>query len=105
MALMGTGIASGENRALEAAQSAIASPLLEDLSIQGARGVIINFTASSELTLHEMDQAATLIQEEAHEDVEVITGFVLDDSLGEDCLYEKEWIEYYLEGETCLIPA
>ncbi|MCK5681288.1 cell division protein FtsZ [bacterium] len=84
MALMGTGIASGENRALEAAQSAIASPLLEDLSIQGARGVIINFTASSELTLHEMDQAATLIQEEAHEDVEVITGFVLDDSLGED---------------------
>jgi cell division protein FtsZ len=83
MALMGTGIASGENRAIEAAQSAIASPLLEDLSIQGARGVIINFTAASELTLHEMDQAASLIQEETHEDAEVIFGVVLDDSLGE----------------------
>ncbi len=83
MALMGTGIASGENRAIEAAQSAIASPLLEDLSIQGARGVIINFTAASELTLHEMDEAASLIQEETHEDAEVIFGVVLDDSLGD----------------------
>ncbi len=83
MALMGTGIANGENRAIEAAQSAIASPLLEDLSIQGARGVIINFTAASELTLHEMDQAASLIQEETHEDAEVIFGVVLDDSLGD----------------------
>ncbi len=84
MALMGTGMASGEHRALEAAQLAIASPLLEDLSIQGARGVIINFTAASELTLHEMDEAASLIQEETHEDAEVIFGVVLDDSLGDN---------------------
>jgi cell division protein FtsZ len=84
MALMGTGIARGENRAVEAAQLAIASPLLEDLSIQGAKGVIINFTAASELTLHEMDEAASLIQEETDEDAEVIFGVVLDDSLGED---------------------
>ena len=84
MALMGTGIAGGENRALEAAQLAIASPLLEDLSIQGARGIIINFTAASELTLHEMDEAASLIQEETHEDAEVIFGVVLDDSLGDN---------------------
>ncbi len=84
MALMGTGMASGENRALEAAQLAIASPLLEDLSIQGARGVIINFTAASELTLHEIDEAASLIQEETHEDADVIFGVVLDDSLGDN---------------------
>jgi cell division protein FtsZ len=84
MAWMGTGIARGENRAVEAAQLAIASPLLEDLSIQGAKGVIINFTAASELTLHEMDEAASLIQEETDEDAEVIFGVVLDDSLGED---------------------
>ena len=84
MALMGTGMASGEHRAMEAAQLAIASPLLEDLSIQGARGVIINFTAASELTLHEMDEAASLIQEETHEDAEVIFGVVLDDSLGDN---------------------
>jgi cell division protein FtsZ len=83
MALMGTGIASGENRAVEAAQLAIASPLLEDLSIQGARGVIINFTAASELTLYEMDEAANLIQAETHDDAEVIFGVVLDDSLGD----------------------
>ncbi len=83
MALMGTGIASGENRAIEAAQLAIASPLLEDLSIQGAQGVIINFTAAAELTLHEMDEAASLIQEETHEEAEVIFGVVLDDSLGD----------------------
>jgi cell division GTPase FtsZ len=84
MALMGTGMASGENRAVEAAQRAIASPLLEDLSIQGARGVIINIAAATEVTLHEINAAATMIQEEAHEDAEVIWGVVLDDSLGEN---------------------
>lgn len=84
MALMGTGMASGENRATEAAQKAIASPLLEDLSIQGARGVIINFAAANEVTLHELSEAADLIQEEAHEDAEVIWGVVIDDSLGEN---------------------
>lgn len=83
MALMGTGMASGENRASEAAQKAIASPLLEDLSIQGARGVIINIAAATQVTLHEISEAATLIQEEAHEDADVIWGVVLDDSLGE----------------------
>ncbi|MCD6532941.1 MAG: cell division protein FtsZ [Deltaproteobacteria bacterium] len=84
MALMGTGTASGENRAIEAAQKAIASPLLEDLSIQGAQGVIINFAAANEVTLHEISEAADLIQEEAHEEAEVIWGVVLDDSLGEN---------------------
>ncbi|MEA3334108.1 MAG: cell division protein FtsZ [Pseudomonadota bacterium] len=84
MALMGTGMASGENRAIEAAQKAIASPLLEDLSIQGAQGVIINFAAATEVTLHELSEAADLIQEEAHDDAEVIWGVVIDDTLGEN---------------------
>ncbi len=84
MALMGTGMASGEHRATEAAQLAIASPLLEDLSIQGARGVIINFAAATEVTLHELSVAADLIQEEAHEDADVIWGVVIDDTLGEN---------------------
>ena len=84
MALMGTGMASGENRAIEAAQKAIASPLLEDLSIQGAQGVIINFAAGNEVTLHEISEAADLIQEEADEEAEVIWGVVLDDTLGEN---------------------
>ncbi|MCD6292111.1 MAG: cell division protein FtsZ [Deltaproteobacteria bacterium] len=84
MALMGTGMANGENRATEAAQKAISSPLLEDLSIQGARGVIINFAAATEVTLHELSEAADLIQEEAHEDAEVIWGVVIDDTLGDN---------------------
>ncbi|MCD6535353.1 MAG: cell division protein FtsZ [Deltaproteobacteria bacterium] len=84
MALMATGMASGENRAVEAAQKAISSPLLEDLSIQGARMVIINFAAANEVTLHELSVAADLIQEEAHENAEVIWGCVIDDSLADN---------------------
>ncbi|MBN2333567.1 MAG: cell division protein FtsZ [Deltaproteobacteria bacterium] len=84
LALMGTGIASGENRAVEAAQQAVASPLLEDISIQGAKGILINITAGSQLTLFEVSEASTLIQEEAHEDANIIFGAVLDESMGDD---------------------
>ncbi|MCK5539515.1 MAG: cell division protein FtsZ [Deltaproteobacteria bacterium] len=84
MALMGTGMASGENRAVEAAQKAISSPLLEDLSIQGARGVIINFAAANKVTLHELSEAVDLIQEEAYENADVIWGCVIDDSLADN---------------------
>lgn len=84
MALMGSGVAHGENRALEAARKAINSPLLEDISIQGARGVLINITGSPEMTLYEVNEAATLIQEEAHDDAHVIFGAVLDNSIGEE---------------------
>ncbi|MGH7895974.1 MAG: cell division protein FtsZ, partial [Candidatus Binatia bacterium] len=68
MAMMGAAVASGENRAVEAAQRAISSPLLEDVKIEGARGVLINITGGPDLTLHEVNEAATLIQEEADED-------------------------------------
>ncbi|MEA3241735.1 MAG: cell division protein FtsZ [Pseudomonadota bacterium] len=84
LALMGTGIAGGENRAVEAAHRAIASPLLEDISIQGAKGILINISAGSSLSLFEVNEASSLIQEEAHEDANIIFGAVLDESMGDD---------------------
>ncbi len=81
MAIMGVGVSSGERRALEAAQKAIASPLLEDISIHGARGVLINVTGSSNMTLHEVTEASTLIQEQAHEEARVIWGLVFDETM------------------------
>jgi cell division protein FtsZ len=84
LALMGAASASGENRAIEAAQKAISSPLLEDISIQGARGVLINITGGPDLCLHEVNEAASMIQEEAHEDANIIFGAVIDDDLKDE---------------------
>ncbi len=81
LALMGTGVRSGENRAVLAAQDAISSPLLDNVSIEGARGVLINITGPSSLTLAEVVEAATLIQEAAHEDANIIYGQVIDDRM------------------------
>lgn len=81
MAMMGTGESSGENRAMEAAEKAISSPLLEDISIHGARGVLINITASPDVTLQEVNEAAELIHAEAHEDANIIWGMVIDPNL------------------------
>ncbi len=78
MAMMGTGESSGENRAVEAAEKAISSPLLEDISIHGARGVLINITASPDVTLQEVNEAAELIHAEAYEDANIIWGMVID---------------------------
>jgi cell division protein FtsZ len=83
MALMGTGIATGENRAVEAAQRAISSPLLEDATIDGARGVLINITGGPGMTLYEVSEASNLIHETAHEEANIIFGTVIDDSMGE----------------------
>lgn len=84
MALMGTGIASGENRSIEAAQKAISSPLLEDITIEGARGLLINITGGENMTLSEINEATTLIQKEAHEDANVIWGMVVDKAMKEE---------------------
>jgi cell division protein FtsZ len=81
MALMGTGIGSGENRAVSAATAAISSPLLEDISIEGATGIIINITGDPSLSLYEVNEASTLIQQAAHEDAEIIFGAVIDDAM------------------------
>jgi cell division protein FtsZ len=78
MAMMGMGTASGENRAVEAAQRAISSPLLEDISIHGARGILLNITGGPDLTLNEINEASTLIQKEIYEEANIIFGAVID---------------------------
>ena len=82
MALMGTGIAKGEHRALEAAQRAISSPLLEETSIQGARGVLINISGGHDLTLHEVAEAARIISDAVDPDANIISGMVIDPHAG-----------------------
>jgi len=84
LALMGTGSASGENRAVEAAQRAISSPLLEDNTIQGARGVLLNITGGPDMTLFEINEASSLIQAEAHDEANIIFGTVVDESMGDE---------------------
>jgi cell division protein FtsZ len=81
MALMGTGIGRGENRATDAARAAISNPLLEDLSMQGARGVLINFTGGPDMTLFEVEEAAKLIQDASHEEANIIFGAVIDERM------------------------
>ena len=83
-AIMGSGAASGENRGEDAARMAVSSPLLEEVSISGARGVLINITGSSDLSIHDVNAASTLIQEEAHEDANIIFGAVVDESMEEE---------------------
>ncbi len=84
MAFMGMGIASGENKAMDATQKAISSPLLEDISINGAQGLLINITGGKDLTLHEVNDASTLIQEEADEDANIIFGAVIDPKMEDE---------------------
>ncbi|MBL7662822.1 cell division protein FtsZ [bacterium] len=81
MAMMGTGEGHGENRAVEAAEKAVSSPLLEDISIHGAKGVLINVTAGPDVTLQEINEAAQLIHSEAHDDANIIWGMVIDPEL------------------------
>src|SRR5881396_1409951 len=81
MALMGTGMAAGEHRAMEATQRAISSPLLEEASIQGAKGVLVNITGGTDLTLFEVNEASTIIREAADEDANIIFGHVIDESM------------------------
>ncbi|HXW53920.1 MAG TPA: cell division protein FtsZ [Myxococcota bacterium] len=78
MALMGIGTASGEGRAIKAAQKAISSPLLEDVSVEGAMGILVNVTGGPSLTLHEVNAAIELITDAAHEDANIIFGYVVD---------------------------
>ncbi|MHB1020806.1 MAG: cell division protein FtsZ [Acidobacteriaceae bacterium] len=83
-AVMGTAVRSGTNRAVDAAMAAMASPLLEDGAIDGARGILINITGSSTLKLSEVNEASTIIQNAAHEDANIIFGAVQDENMGDD---------------------
>jgi len=80
-ALMGSGSAAGENRAIEAAEKAISSPMLDDASVDGARGILINITGGEDMTLAEVDEAAMLIQNSAHDDANIIFGSVINDNM------------------------
>jgi len=84
MAVMGSGTVSGENRAKEAALQAISSPLLENMSIQGARGVLLNITGGKNLGLHEISEAASIIYDKAEDDASIILGSVIDESIGDE---------------------
>ena len=81
VAMMGTGVAEGDGRAMMAAQKAVSSPLLEDGSVNGARGVIINVTGGPDMSLMEVNEASCVIQEAAHEDANIIFGAVVDPQL------------------------
>jgi len=83
-AIMGTGMATGEERAVLAAQQAISSPLLDDVNMRGAQGVLVNITGGDDLTLLEADEATSIIFEEAGQDANIIFGVVIDPSLGEE---------------------
>ncbi len=83
-ALMGSGVGTGKRRAQEAAEMAISSPLLEDVNIEGATGILINITGGPDLTLHEVNEASSLIEAAAHEDANIIFGSVIDPNLSEE---------------------
>jgi cell division protein FtsZ len=85
-AVMGTGIASGENRAVEAAHQAISSPLLEEISIAGAQGVLVNVTGGPSMSLVEVDEATEIIHEAAGEEANVILGAVIDEDMGDELM-------------------
>lgn len=81
MALMGIGTGTGENRALDATKKAVSSPLLEETSIEGAKGVLINVTGGRDLTLHEVNQSISMIREIVHEDANILVGAVIDEGI------------------------
>jgi len=83
MAMMGIGVADGERRAFEAAHAAISSPLLEEIDISGAMGVLVNISGSSNMTMEEFEEASTIIHEKVHEDANIIVGLVIDEDLGD----------------------
>ena len=84
MALMGTGIANGGNRAADAAHKAISSPLLEDISIRGARGILINITSAPDISMEELREICSIVQEEAHEEAVIKWGLVYDEGLADE---------------------
>jgi cell division protein FtsZ len=112
MALMGAGRASGEDRALRATQEAISSPLLEEASINGAKGVLINITGGLDLTLFEVNEASSIIREAADEDANIIFGAVIDESMHDEMKitviatgFDKENIDAGLVPNPNVMPA
>ncbi|HJU93518.1 MAG TPA: cell division protein FtsZ [Pyrinomonadaceae bacterium] len=112
MALMGAGRATGENRAIEATQQAISSPLLEEATIQGAKGVLINITGGTDLTLFEVNAASSIIRESADDDANIIFGAVIDENLTDEMRitviatgFDREAASVASAAATTAIPA
>ncbi|HXQ72156.1 MAG TPA: cell division protein FtsZ [Pyrinomonadaceae bacterium] len=112
MALMGAGRATGENRAIEATQQAISSPLLEEATIQGAKGVLINITGGPDLTLFEVNAASSIIRESADDDANIIFGAVIDETLTDEMKitviatgFDKEISSLGTVAATTVMPA
>jgi cell division protein FtsZ len=112
MALLGAGRASGEDRALKATQEAISSPLLEEASINGAKGVLINITGGLDLTLFEVNEASSIIREAADEDANIIFGAVIDESMRDEMKitviatgFDKESADAGLDRNPNVMPA
>ncbi len=104
-AIMGIGVASGEHRAVEAAQQAIASPLLEETSIQGARGVLINITGGDDLTLNEINEAAEIITEGTDPQAQILFGAVIDPEVTDDIKVTVIATGFQVEQEASQLPA
>jgi cell division protein FtsZ len=105
VAMMGTGVADGEGRAMQAAQRAVSSPLLEDSSVTGARGVIINVTGGADMSLMEVNEASCIIQEAAHEDANIIFGAVIDPNVSGKIKITVIATGFDRKGGTRTIPA
>src|SRR3989441_4192458 len=112
MALMGAGYARGENRAIEATQQAISSPLLEEATIQGAKGVLINITGGPDLTLYEVNAASSIIREAADEDANIIFGAVIDENMHDEMKitviatgFGREAVAVVAAGASAVIPV
>lgn len=103
-ALMGTGYAKSEGKALQAAQQAISSPLLEGVSIRGARGVLVNITGGRDMSLYEVSEATTIIYEEAGEDANVIFGAVIDENLNDEVFITVIATGFSAEGRSVVQP-
>jgi cell division protein FtsZ len=113
-ALMGTGVAKGQNRARLAAEMAVTSPLLDDISVEGATGVLINIVGGPDLKMKEIQEAASLVQEQAHEDANIIFGASIDETLGENVKVtviatgfdgaEREAAVEAMAGRSSMIP-
>jgi len=99
IALMGTGVARGEGRAIEAAQRAVSSPLLEETSIHGARGLLINISGGYDLTLHEVAEAARIISDAVDPEANIISGMVIDPSLEDTMKVTVIATGFHREGE------
>jgi len=105
VAMMGTGVADGDGRAMQAAQRAVSSPLLEDSSVNGARGVIINITGGPDMSLMEVNEASCVIQESAHEDANIIFGAVIDPNLNGKVKITVIATGFDRQGSSRAVPA